>query len=134
MSNDGWLFVEHDETGGTARIPDNEGVREWHEARGWRVVDPPDESAPFVPAGPQLQPGEIRAEFVERVHPETQARHEFPNNPEALQGAGDAGWVEPNKDGSIPKRAKASAAATSGASASATTTDRPDTAATDKKE
>jgi hypothetical protein len=133
---DGWLYLENEQTGGTTRIPDDPAVRVWHEARGWQVTDAPDESAPSVPSAPQIHPEDEDAPFVELVHPETEARHLFPNNPDALQGASEAGWVAPNKDGSIPKRAKRAAAdpQTSAApKAAASTSDRPDTA-TDTKE
>ena len=46
---DGWWHLEHEETGGTTRIPADESSLVWHQARGWRVVDPPADS-PFVPA------------------------------------------------------------------------------------
>ena len=131
-----WLYLENDDIKGSTRIPDDPQLREYHEARGWKVVDPPDEG-PFVPTGPQIHPEDTEAEWVELVHPETEARHLFPNNEGALQAASEAGWMEPNKDGSIPKRAKrapASDTKTSAApKAAASTSDRPDTA-TDTKE
>jgi hypothetical protein len=135
---DGWLYVENDETGGTAWIPDDDGVRAWNEARGWRVVAPP-EDVPFVPPKVNIDPDEVEPEFVELVHPETQARHQWPNNPAALAGAADAGWVTPNKDGSVPKRAKASAAKSSDSDgkslAAEKSNDRPaEGAATNQKE
>lgn len=142
--SDGWLYVEHEETGGKSRIPDDDAVRVWNEARGWRVVDPPDDSV-FVPARPPESDGEAPPAFVELVHPEIDARHDFPNNPDALRGAYEAGWVEPNKDGSIPKpatakrRAKAAEEAaphSGGDSAAGESTDGPadSSATTDEEE
>lgn len=134
-----WIDLRHPETEGTTRAPDDPGVIAWHEARGWERYDP-EPASPAVPAGPQIDPAEVGAEWVELVHPETEARHQFPNNRDALQGAVDAGWVEPNKDGSIPKRAKRAAEKAQSTAADATpateqSTDRPaDRAATDTKE
>jgi hypothetical protein len=99
-----WLHLEHEETGGTSQIPNDDAVRTWHEARGWRVVDPP-EQVPFIPT-PTDQDGE-QAAWATLVHPDLDASHDFPNNPDALAGAAQAGWVEPNKDGSVPAPATA---------------------------
>jgi hypothetical protein len=102
---DGWLYLENEETGGTSRIPDDDAVRVWHEARGWRVVEPPA-PAPFVPVPAEAEPD--GSAWVTLVHPDLpDARHDFPNNPDALAGAAEAGWVEPNRDGSVPKPATA---------------------------
>jgi hypothetical protein len=102
---DGWLHLENEETGGTSRIPDDDAVRVWHEARGWRVVEPPA-PAPFVPVPAEAEPD--GSAWVTLVHPDLpDARHDFPNNPDALAGAAEAGWVEPNKDGSVPSPATA---------------------------
>lgn len=137
----GWLYLEHEETGGASRIPDDDAVRVWHEARGWRVVDPPAE-APFVPARPDGDA--VAAEpWVTLVHPDLpDARHDWPNNPDALAGAAEAGWVMPNKDGSVPKpatarrRAQAAVAAIEeppGEPAGQETGEQADTSATDQE-
>lgn len=102
-----WLYLEHEETGGTSRIPDDDAVRVWHEARGWRVVAAP-EPVPFVPAKVDDDGDPEASAWVTLVHPDLPAaRHDFPNNPAALAGAADAGWVAPNKDGSVPAPATA---------------------------
>jgi hypothetical protein len=100
----GWLDLENEDTGGTTRIPDDPAVLAAHEGRGWRVVEVPD-PGPFVPDKVNVDPGDVEAAWVELVHPVTGARHQFPNNPDAITGAGEAGWVTPNRDGSIPKTA-----------------------------
>lgn len=104
----GWLYLVNDDLGGaTQRVPETltDADLDFHEARGWRPIDPPGEdAAPFVPQRVDVEPGQ---EFVELVHPETQHRHPFPNNPEALAGAAEVGWVVPNRDGSVPKPAAA---------------------------
>lgn len=106
----GWLYLEHEETGGRASIPNDPAVLTAQQARGWRLADPPDTSGPFIPAKVNVHPEDLEAQWVEFVHPVTGARHQWPNNPDALQGAAEAGWVIPNRDGSIPKRALTKAA------------------------
>jgi hypothetical protein len=95
-----WLYLEHKETGGITRVADEPGVLEWHEARGWAKADEP-EPVPFVPPKGDAPPGDD--EWVELVHSVTGHHHDFPNNPEALQGAYEAGWELPKP----PKPAKA---------------------------
>jgi hypothetical protein len=102
----GWLRLQHEGTEGVAEFPDDPGVREFYEARGWSVVDEP--VAPAVTVDPDAP------EWVELVHPLTGARHEYPNNPDALAGARDAGWVEPKRDGDVPARARRRAAKDAG--------------------
>jgi hypothetical protein len=89
--------------------PDDPAVLAAHEGRGWRVVEVP-EPGPFVPDKVNVNPGDVEAAWVELVHPVTGARHQFPNNPDAVAGANEAGWVAPNRDGSIPKTAMRKAA------------------------
>jgi hypothetical protein len=85
----GWIYVKHAETGGATYIPDEDGVLEWYEGRGWKQTDEP-ESTPFVPPKGDVPPADD--EWVELVHPDVGAIHQFPNNPEALEGAYEAGW------------------------------------------
>lgn len=123
---DGWLHLEHEETGGTTSIPDDPAVLAAQEARGWRRVDPP-EPGPFVPVKVNADPG-ADPEWVTLVHPDIKAQHDFPNNPDALAGAADAGWVAPDK---------AAAAATTepaGDTAGPETSEQAESAATDPKE
>jgi hypothetical protein len=84
-----WLYLKHKETGGTTEVPDEPGVKEWYEARGWSLVKRP-EAVPFVPkpGNDPVAPSEWRTLY----HPLANAVHDFPNNPEALQGAIEAGW------------------------------------------
>jgi hypothetical protein len=107
--SEGWLDLENEQTGGTTRIPNDPAVLAAHEGRGWRVVEVPD-PGPFVPDKVNVNPGDVAAAWVELVHPVTGARHQFPNNPDAVAGANEAGWVAPNRDGSIPKTAMRKAA------------------------
>jgi hypothetical protein len=122
-----WLTLQHEETQGLQRVAATltDGDLEFYKARGWHLVDAPDDSAPFVPQRVDVEPGE---EFVELVHPETQHRHQFPNNRDALAGAYETGWVQPNKDGSIPTPATARrrAAAADRAEARPATDESPD--------
>lgn len=115
-----WLDLKHKTTGGSTRVPDEPGVREWHEARGWEVVDPPAEK-PFVPApngGQEASP----ASWVTMNHPGLAGvSHDFPDNPEALSGALEAGWRFPpdpdlapaaeSKDKPVSKKSPATPAA-----------------------
>lgn len=126
--SDGWLYLENDEIKGSTRIPDDPQLREYHEARGWKVADPPDESGPNVPDAPQLHPEDETAPFVELYHPGIKARHLFPNNPGGLQAASEAGWRLLAAD-DADKPAKTTPAK----KAAAKTPDRPATA-TDTKE
>jgi hypothetical protein len=100
----GWLRLQHEGTEGVAEFPDDPGVREFYEARGWSVVDEPAAPATAT-VDPDAEP------WVELVHPLTGARHEFPNHPDALAGAREAGWVEPKRDGDVPARARRKRAA-----------------------
>jgi hypothetical protein len=96
----GWIYVKHAETGGATYIPDEDGVLEWYEGRGWKQTDEP-ESTPFVPPKGDAPP--VDDEWVDLTHSDTGATHPFPNNPDALEGAYDAGWKLPEP----PKPAKA---------------------------
>jgi hypothetical protein len=120
-----WLHFENKATGGTTDVPDEPGVKEWHEARGWTLGEKPEEPI-FVP-----QPGNADPEpstWVQLYHPGVGATHDFPNNPEAIAGAMESGWVfpvDPQIDGEpdetpseeptpkkAPKKTTASAAGT----------------------
>lgn len=92
-----WLYVTNRETGGSARLPDQPGVRERYEALGWIVGDPVDvENQTWVP--PKLIETNEEDGWVTLYHPKTGASHEFPVHPDAIQGAYDAGW-----QASVPK-------------------------------
>lgn len=90
-----WLYLKHDETGGTAELPDEPGVLDWYAARGWSQTDRP-ETRPFVPPadGGQAARGD---EFVTLVHPDTGGAHRFPDNPDAIEGARETGWRYPDE-------------------------------------
>lgn len=86
-----WLYVNHPETGGDARIPDAPGVRERYEALGWRVAADPDaDGQVFVP--PKVVEQNTEDGWVTLYHSATSAAHRFPSHPDAVQGAYDAGW------------------------------------------
>ena len=104
----GWIYLEHKGTGGATRVSDEPGVLEWHEAHGWKQVDEP-EPVPFVPPKGDAPPGD--SEWVELEHPATGGRHEFPNNPEALEGAYEAGWQLPKPPEPVKKIASVKASA-----------------------
>lgn len=90
-----WITMRHPDAG-ECRVPDQPGVREAYEARGWVETDAPD-APPFVP--PKVV--EVNAEdgWVDLYHPLTHAVHRFPSHPDAVQGAYEAGW-----QASPPKR------------------------------
>lgn len=88
-----WLYLKHDETGGVTEIPDTRDVREWHEARGWKVIERPEE-LPFVPEKRDMPPG-VDNDWVTLFHPDVSTTHNFPNNPEAIAGAMESGWEFP---------------------------------------
>lgn len=104
-----WLYVENPDLGGDpVRIHNSPDVVEHFAARGWQPVDAPDETTPTVAKAVDVPEG---GEWIELVHPDLDARHLFPNHPDALAGAAEAGWVEPNKDGSTPSPRTAKARA-----------------------
>jgi hypothetical protein len=91
VSGVAFVYMEHDELG-PIRVPDEAGVVEWHEARGYRRADEP-EPEPYVP--PKDAPPSTDG-FVPLVHPDLPGVvHDWPDNPEALQGAHEAGWRYP---------------------------------------
>lgn len=90
-----FVFMEHPESGGTARFPDDDTVITSQEARGWRRADEPPEG-PFIPAKADVPPGDDGA-WVDLIHPDLPlGRQRLPNNPEALAGAFDVGWRYPD--------------------------------------
>jgi hypothetical protein len=91
-----WIYFKNSETGGTTTVPDEPGVRDWHEAHGWAETDAPVER-PFVPSADGGQMVQL-SEWVTLYHPAVDATHEYPNNPEAIAGAMEAGWVYPKDD------------------------------------
>lgn len=92
LSGVDWVYFEHKDTGGHMSAPDEPGVVEFYTARGWKQVDEPV-AAPFVPAKGDAPPDD--SGWVQLVHSETGAEHTFPSNPEALEGAIEAGWQFP---------------------------------------
>lgn len=89
----GWNYFVHKDTGGTTEVPDDPDVTAWHEARGWKLTEKP-EAEPFVPS-PGTDGPIQETEWVTLFHPIVKASHEFPNNPEAIAGALEAGWQYP---------------------------------------
>lgn len=86
-----WLYVSHPDAGST-RLPNQPGVRESYEARGWVVGDDPeaDGAPPFVP--PKAVEANEEDGWVTLYHRDTHAEHRFPSHPDAVQGAYDSGW------------------------------------------
>jgi len=102
VDDEGWIHLEHDDTGGVTRIPNRADVLAFHEARGWRVVDPP-EQVPFVPAKVDAD-AEAPPAWVDLVHPDLPAAtNRVANNPGALQAALDAGWTYPDPPDDVVK-------------------------------
>lgn len=133
-----WVYLTHpDLEGSLTKVPADSEVVAWQEARGWQRTDPPDETLPQPTRSPDAPGGvEGEGEWVELVHPDLEAeggiaRHQWPNNPDALAGAADAGWVRPNRDGSIPKPATAKRRAKEAQAAGNPPDSPPDTAAAD---
>jgi hypothetical protein len=87
-----WIYLTNEATGGATKVPNEPGVKEWHEARGWVVSEEPTEDI-FVPAPGDNSPE--HTEWVTLYHPAVDATHEFPNNPAAIEGAIEAGWEKP---------------------------------------
>jgi hypothetical protein len=85
-----WIYLKHADAGET-RVPDQPGVLESYQARGWSVMDDPElEAQVFVP--PKVVEKNERDGWVTLYHPETHAVHEFPSHPDAVQGAYESGW------------------------------------------
>jgi len=86
------IFMENKAiSSGPVEFPDEPGVAEFYEARGWVKVDAPAPT-PFVPPR-----GDAAADtqWVSLTHSVTGAVHDFPNHPDAIKGAADAGWLLP---------------------------------------
>jgi hypothetical protein len=101
------VYMEHPDTGGSASFPDEPGVVDWYEGRGWVKAEEP-EPAPFVPPKGDAPPADD--EWVELTHSDTGAVHPFPNNPDALEGAYDAGWKLPEPPKPVKAKKSASVA------------------------
>lgn len=100
-----WIDLTHPELDGArTRIPNHPEPLEAYQARGWEVAEPLTEPEVSTPAPADADPVD---EWIELVHPELEARHLFPNNPVAIAGAAEVGWIEPNKDGTIPSQSVA---------------------------
>lgn len=84
-----WIYLQHKETGGHMSVADEPGVVEFYAARGWKVAAEPAPE-PFVP--PKTVERQADADWVTLYHSGTGASHDFPNNPDALQGAYEVGW------------------------------------------
>lgn len=97
-----FTHMTHEGTGGTMDVSLVEpGAQEFWEARGWAVADRPAE-VPFVP--PKVVQRQGDAEFVQLFHTGAGASHMFPNNPDALQGAYEAGWhATPPRSAAAPE-------------------------------
>jgi len=106
-----WIYLKHQDHGGTTRVSDEPGVLEWHEAHGWKKTDEPAPT-PFVPPKGDLPPADD--EWVELTHPATGGVHQFPNNPEALEGAYEVGWElsKPKKPAKAVKKTASAEPAT----------------------
>lgn len=86
-----FIYMVNKETKAEHRFPDQEGVVAYFEARGWKVTDPPEDK-PFVSQTLDIEPED---KWVTLVHKKTHATHEFPNHPEAIEGAYESGWELP---------------------------------------
>lgn len=84
-----WVDLQHPASGGTQRVPDDPDVITFWEARGWARYTPEPEK-PFVPVPGTEDPDD--SDWVTLYHPGVGTTHQFPNNPDALAGAFDAGW------------------------------------------
>jgi hypothetical protein len=112
-----FVYMEHPELG-PIRVSDEPGVVERFESRRYVRAEEPAEE-PFTP--PKDAPEPVDG-FVQLVHPQLGVTHDFPANPEALQGAHEAGWEfpkPPEEPGEEPaeKPAKKTAAKKAAASA-----------------
>lgn len=104
---EGLTYMVNKDTGGTTEMSLVEpGAREFWEARGWEVTDRP-EAGPFVPPK-AVDKAADEDGWVTLHHPEIGASHAFPNNPDAVQGAYEAGWqVTPPKAAADQEQADA---------------------------
>jgi hypothetical protein len=91
-----WLYMTPPGGGDPHKFPAGDGVQAFWEARGYTVTDEPEEQ-PFVPPKVVQATPEDEA-WVILYHPGIGASHEFPNHPDAIRGAYEAGW-----QGSPPK-------------------------------
>jgi hypothetical protein len=89
-----WIELEHEDTGGRQKVPNVPDVLAVQASKGWHPVD--EDDAPDLPWVPTPGDAAPDAEWVTLVHPDLPlGTNVVPNNPEALQGAYDAGWQLP---------------------------------------
>lgn len=87
----GFVYMTHPGIEGASQeVNDDPGAIARQEGAGWVITDRPVPGV-FVPAKGD-QPAADGA-FVTLWHPKLKTTHQFPNNPEAIQGAGEVGWV-----------------------------------------
>ena len=85
-----FFWMKNDALGSEVQFPEEDGVQEHWEARGWiRVPDP--EPEPFVPVPVNSPAGDDS--FIPMWHSGLKQHHDFPNNSDAIKGAEEAGWV-----------------------------------------
>ena len=94
-----FIDLKLESTGGTTSVPDEPGVLERYEALGW-VRYTPEPEKPFHPAHPNVPEN---TDWVEMYHPSLKTRHSFPNNPEAISGATETGWLVPKSQPAEPE-------------------------------
>lgn len=104
MTGVDWVYMVNEVTSGAIRVSTEPGVVERHEANGWKRAEEP---AP-VPFAPPPEAPEPVDGFVQLVHPALPGVvHDWPANPDALEGAHDAGWRFPESaedaDGDSPE-------------------------------
>lgn len=83
-----WIDLVHADTGGRTRIPNDATVLDAHTAKGWAIA--PAEEPPAVVTAPAPLPDEA---WIEMVHPDFPGSQRLPNNPPALAGAREKGWI-----------------------------------------
>jgi hypothetical protein len=105
----GFVYMTNPALGGASQeVSDLDGVVERQEALGWVRADRPAPEAFRPPSGDQA---ESPSEWIELWHPALDREHAFANNPAAIAGAAESGWIirpapaAPTGDTSTPEPA-----------------------------
>lgn len=86
-----FVYMTHPGLNGASQeVSDQPGAVERQEALGWVRADRPAAPEYLPPSG---DPTEAPSEWIDLWHPALDRTHTFPNNPAAIAGAGDSGWI-----------------------------------------
>jgi hypothetical protein len=87
----GFVYMTHPGIEGASQeVNDDPGAIARQQGAGWVLADRPEPGA-FIP--PKGDVPEADGDWVTLWHSKLKVTHQFPNNPLAIQGANEVGWV-----------------------------------------